>query len=64
MEDWQMRVIEERDQLKERFEKLDRFINADALFSALPFPSRTLLIRQRYHMSCYLEVLTTRVDSW
>jgi hypothetical protein len=55
MEPWQERLIEERDQLAKRLEKLDTFLWRKNI------PTRETLQDQRLHMRRYLGVLNLRI---
>ena len=60
LQPWQVRVVEEKEQLVERFQKLDTFLSTPECLT-LPFDERCLLARQRFAMSQYLEVLLDRI---
>lgn len=64
MQDWQQRVVEERDQLKERLGKLRAFIDNNPAFAALDVAERIRLRDQRWHMCQYLVVLDKRVAAF
>ena len=55
------RLIKERDELKERFSKLDKFIQSEE-FQSLKLISRTLLIEQEKAMGTYLNILDCRIE--
>ena len=60
LQPWQERVVEEKEQLVERLEKLDAFLATPACL-ALPFDDRCLLARQLFAMKQYLEILLDRI---
>jgi hypothetical protein len=61
MSDFKTRLLEERDQLKEKVTKLDIFIDSDT-FETISELQQDLLMDQLYHMSEYLTILDERVD--
>lgn len=58
--EWQVRVIEERDQLKERREKLQAFLEGDQI-KTLPYYEVDLLVSQLQLMTHLLVVLNSRI---
>lgn len=58
----QERVISERDELKERTEKLGEFILNNPMFQSLNEDERVDMSEQHYFMSCYLEILNKRIN--
>ena len=54
------RVIEERDQLLEKLDKLDSFIESDK-FQEIDDVQRALLQVQATSMNCYLQCLNERI---
>lgn len=64
MEDWQTRVIAERDELGERLIKLSAFIIQSAAFRSLSADERQRLRHQREHMLDYHEILGERIAAW
>ena len=61
MEDWKERLIEEKDQLTDRINKLQRFVLTDK-FDSLPYADKELLMQQLEAMDNYAYILTQRVD--
>jgi len=61
MEDYQIRVIKERDELKEKIEKLDIFYRSNK-FDSLDDINQNHLIRQLEYMQGYLEILSERIE--
>ena len=57
---WKERLLEERDQLSARYDKLLKFRDSDE-FDALNFADRVLLEDQAYYMGEYLDVLNERI---
>ena len=65
MEAWQQRVVDEKNELTDKIEKLNRFLGlkndaCDALNSA----EITRLRRQRYLMVLYVMVLDERIENF
>lgn len=60
MNDWQARVVFERDDLKGKLDKLRLFIASEA-FDKLPKVDRDLLLEQARHMTGYAGVLESRI---
>lgn len=60
----EQRVIQERDELRERINKLGLFISTNAKFATLPRRQRRLLRKQYKHMVAYHNILTARLDCW
>ena len=60
LQPWQERVVEEKEQLAERLEKLSAFLVSQACLS-LPFEERCLLARQAQTMAQYLDILLDRI---
>ena len=63
MQPHQQRVIDERQQLRERLDKLENFLAGD-LFKSLSHEEGVLLWAQRGAMAQYLAVLDRRVAIW
>ena len=63
MQPHQQRVIDERQQLRERLDKLENFLAGD-LFKSLNHEEGVLLWAQRGAMAQYLAVLDRRVALW
>lgn len=61
LEPYQMRVIEERDELRGRLEKLQCFLKRPNLKKT---PETQLLRRQALFMCRYLETLNKRIKLW
>jgi hypothetical protein len=59
--DWQQRVIEEKGQLDEKFDKLQAFFGSLA-FAQLADEDRSLLHSQRNWMEGYSDVLRRRIE--
>lgn len=58
------RVIEERDELRDRINKLGLFISTNAKYAVLPSRQRRLLRKQYKHMVAYHNILTERLACW
>ena len=59
-ETWKERLVEEQEQLKEKFIKLVQFINSDKFF-ALSNNNKQLLQNQKIAMEMYLNTLNLRI---
>ena len=59
----QQRVIDEKEQLEERWVKLHRFIATDA-FGQLDVAEQGRLVRQGQFMTGYLDVLRERIAAF
>lgn len=57
---WQQRVVDEAGELRERLDKLNKFMDSGG-HKLLPDADADLLVRQRTHMTLYLEVLDERI---
>ena len=60
LQPWQERVVEEKEQLAERLNKLNAFLGSETALG-LPFDERCLLVRQASVMKQYLDVLLDRI---
>lgn len=60
--EWQQRVIVERDELKDKTDKLLIFIHNAPQFKALPTTERELLMEQHDVMEKYHKILTARIE--
>ena len=60
LQPWQERVVEEKEQLAERLNKLNAFLGSEMALG-LPFDERCLLVRQASVMKQYLDVLLDRI---
>jgi hypothetical protein len=59
MEDWQYRVLEERDELNLKIDKLADFLNRTTFFD------KTLILKaQLAAMNAYRDILDIRVSHW
>jgi hypothetical protein len=61
MEDYQTRVIEEKDELDNKRAKLDVFIEGD-IFPTLKTRDQDLLVKQTNAMSQYSKILQKRIE--
>lgn len=59
----QMRVVEERNELSARLERLRSFI-CTATFAGLPQDERSRLSRQSVYMGAYLDILNERIAAF
>ena len=64
MEDWQERVIAERDELGARLIKLSAFVVQSPAFRSLGNEEKQRLRRQRETMLEYHEILEDRIAAW
>lgn len=62
MEPHQARVVDEKNELQEKTEKLGQFILNSPIYLALPEEEKTDLNEQHYFMACYLEILEKRIN--
>lgn len=62
MDDWQHRVMNEKQELDERIEKLDVFIRQNPLFEQFSMRQRELLYQQLFTMEKYSIILGMRVS--
>jgi hypothetical protein len=62
-EEWQARVLDEKDALLEKLEKLEKFITSDA-FANLAHAERIRLDRQVKIMQLYDQVLYERINAF
>jgi hypothetical protein len=63
MQDWQQRVIGEKDQLDDRIEKLESFLSSTQVDN-VEENALELLQRQLTVMQEYSAILGERIDSW
>ena len=61
--DWQQRVVDERDQLKERLEKLRAFFKT-AQFEKLDEDGQRVMRQQAVFMGEYLSILDYRISKF
>lgn len=61
MEDWQQRVVEEKEQLDEKLAKLRTYTSSEA-FAKHPDDYKSLLLNQEYHMGSYSDALRARIE--
>lgn len=59
---WKDRLINERDELEVRVDKLRCFVNSKT-FDHVSGKQNWLLREQLHHMQCYLDILNDRLDS-
>lgn len=65
LQDWQLRVLDERRQLRERLEKLEAFFTASSrVYMDLPSIEQKRLRDQFNAMSAYEDALTERIAAW
>ena len=64
MEDWQTRVVEERDALCAKVTRLASFISSSPVFRSSHDEDRRLLRAQRMAMMDYLDILEDRIRRW
>ena len=63
MQDYQLRVVEERKQLSEKLEKLEQFLLGNAYLN-LPGAEQNRLVRQTLIMVDYRDVLDERIANF
>lgn len=59
--DYITRMILERDELQDKFEKLSNFTRGSSLFLGLEGIEQKAMLDQQYHMKVYLNILNTRI---
>jgi hypothetical protein len=64
MTEHQERVVAEKAELETRLEKLEAFIDSNAIYNTLHPQEQHRLRSQRYFMSGYVEVLQQRIDAF
>lgn len=62
MENYQKRVIEEKDQLLTKLSKLTMFLAHDDTFNGLPKEEQDLLRNQKFVMGLYADILQKRIE--
>ena len=58
---YQQRVVEEKNALKEKLDKLTVFLGSES-FKNLHETDQTLLIMQKRYMTAYLDILNVRIE--
>ena len=61
MEDYQLRVVEERDQLKIKFDSLMTFLGNKPRMMSIKFMDGWLLFMQAFSMKRYINILDKRI---
>ena len=64
MEDWQQRVIEEKEALDKKLTKLQEFLGKSAKCERLPSDDKVLLVQQEMAMRQYSDILGERVAAF
>ena len=65
MENWQQRIIDEKEELDTKLTKLEKFIyNEEGTFNSLPSIDQNLLGRQAEIMAEYSAILRKRIARW
>lgn len=64
LEPFQLRVIEERDQLQERLSRLNAFLVSSQFYVTLDEHNQLLLTRQAAAMQEYLDILIERTSAF
>ena len=62
MQEWQQRVIEERDELDAKHDKLVDFIENNPQFGLLEEADQDLLTQQEAYMEAYVATLNSRIE--
>ena len=60
----QQRVVDEQSELNEKINKLSDFIKTSPLFEGLPIDEQERLMRQKYYMIEYSDVLAERIAAF
>ena len=63
VEPYQSRVLEERDQLRDRWKQLTLFIGSET-YARLRSDEQRRLVCQQHIMSIYLNILEERIAAW
>lgn len=58
----QQRVVDEKNEVKDRLEKLHNFINVNPIYRELPVEEQEDLFEQATYMNAYIEVLERRIS--
>ena len=61
-EPWQQRLVDERDELSSRLARLGDFMHT-SIYETLSEDEKDRILRQRYGMNTYLEVLVERIHA-
>ena len=64
MEDYQLRVVEEKKELDNKIEKLDDFISSKVFLKNVSSTQQDLLLLQHQWMSNYSKVLELRIQDF
>ena len=64
MQEYQQRVIDEREELYDKLVNLNKFICGTAIFDSLDGDEQNRLRAQRFIMNEYADVLTSRIDAF
>jgi hypothetical protein len=64
MNDYQTRVIKEKEELDTKIAALDCFIQLNPIFKQLSSIEQTLLLMQKSVMLSYTEILDSRIEFW
>lgn len=62
MREHQKRVVEEKEELDAKIEKLKTFITTNGTYLKLPIEDQFLLSDQFWYMSLYSDVLSRRIE--
>jgi len=60
----QERVVQEKDELKEKVDNLGVFILDNPIYSSLETEEQSRLNEQHYHMCFYLDILNERIKNF
>lgn len=58
----QQRVVDEKNEVKDRLDKLHSFINVNPIYRELPVEEQEDLFEQATYMHAYIEVLERRIS--
>ena len=61
-EPWQQRLVDERDELSSRLARLGDFMHT-SIYETLSEDEKDRILRQRYGMNTYIEVLVERIHA-
>jgi hypothetical protein len=64
MQPHQQRVVDEKAELDDKMDKLDKFISHNDLFLKLPLDEQARLVEQYRYMERYSDVLHRRIEAF
>lgn len=64
MQPHQQRVVDEKSELDDKLKKLGEFIESSPIFAGLPDVEQRRMLRQKYCMNEYSEILGERIAAF